>query len=65
MKRGTFAAFGPDLELLPTFRYDCTYRPAFIDLYLRRLAALGFAVRDCRSRQSDRLSRRPGGAGAG
>jgi formylmethanofuran dehydrogenase subunit C len=45
MKRGTLAAFGPGLELLPTFRYDCTYRPAFIDLYLRRLAAFGFAVR--------------------
>jgi formylmethanofuran dehydrogenase subunit C len=45
MKRGTLATFGPGLELLPTFRYDCTYRPAFIELYLRRLAALGFAVR--------------------
>jgi formylmethanofuran dehydrogenase subunit C len=45
MKRGTLAAFGPAPELLPTFRYDCSYRPAFIDLYLRRLAALGFAVR--------------------
>jgi formylmethanofuran dehydrogenase subunit C len=45
MKRGTLAAFGPDPGLLPTFRYDCTYRAAFIDLYLRRLQALGFAVR--------------------
>jgi formylmethanofuran dehydrogenase subunit C len=45
MKRGTLAAFGPPPDLLPTFRYDCTYRPAFIDLYLRRLAALGFAAR--------------------
>jgi formylmethanofuran dehydrogenase subunit C len=44
MKRGTIAAFGPALELLPTFRYDCTYEPAFIDLYLRRLRAVGFAV---------------------
>jgi formylmethanofuran dehydrogenase subunit C len=44
MKRGTIAAFGPGLELLPTFRYDCTYRPAFIDLYLRHLRAIGFAV---------------------
>jgi formylmethanofuran dehydrogenase subunit C len=44
MKRGTLAAFGPALELLPTFRYDCTYRPTIIDLYLRRLAAVGFAV---------------------
>jgi formylmethanofuran dehydrogenase subunit C len=45
MKRGTLAAFGPSPELLPTFRYDCTYRPAFMDLYLRRLAAHGFVVR--------------------
>jgi formylmethanofuran dehydrogenase subunit C len=45
MKRGTLVTFGPAPELLPTFRYDCSYRPAFIDLYLRRLAALGFAVR--------------------
>jgi formylmethanofuran dehydrogenase subunit C len=44
MKRGTIAALGPRPTLLPTFRFDCTYRPAFIDLYLRRLAALGFAV---------------------
>jgi formylmethanofuran dehydrogenase subunit C len=44
MKRGTLAAFGPAPELLPTFRYDCSYRPAFIDLYLRHLAALGFAL---------------------
>jgi formylmethanofuran dehydrogenase subunit C len=44
MKRGTLATFGPPPELLPTFRYDCTYRPAFIDLYLRRLRAFGFAV---------------------
>jgi formylmethanofuran dehydrogenase subunit C len=44
MKRGTIAAFGPALEMLPTFRYDCTYEPAFIDLYLRRLRVLRFAV---------------------
>jgi formylmethanofuran dehydrogenase subunit C len=44
MKRGTLAALGPVPELLPTFRFDCTYRPAFIELYLRRLAACGFAV---------------------
>jgi formylmethanofuran dehydrogenase subunit C len=51
MKRGTIATFGPGLELLPTFRYDCTYSPPFIDLYLRHLRALGFAVpaSDCGS----------------
>jgi formylmethanofuran dehydrogenase subunit C len=45
MKRGTLIALGPTPELLPTFRYDCSYRPAFIELYLRRLASLDFAVR--------------------
>ncbi len=44
MKRGTLAIFGPGFDLLPTFRYDCTCRPPFIDLYLRRLRTLGFPV---------------------
>jgi formylmethanofuran dehydrogenase subunit C len=42
MKRGTLTALAPAPELLPTCRYDCSYRPAFIELYLRRLAVLGF-----------------------
>lgn len=41
MKRGTIALFGPQPQLLPTFRYDCTYRPIFLNLYLRQLAQWG------------------------
>ena len=44
MKRGTIALFGGPPELLPTFRYDGTYRPTFVELYLRQLTAWGFAV---------------------
>jgi formylmethanofuran dehydrogenase subunit C len=46
MKRGTIALFGPDenLKLLPTFRYACTYRPQFLEIYLRQLATWGFSV---------------------
>lgn len=46
MKRGTFAAFSPGIELLPTFRFDCAYRPTFIDLYLRRLQSLAWPLPD-------------------
>jgi formylmethanofuran dehydrogenase subunit C len=42
MKRGTIALFAGPTQLLPTFHFDCTYRPVFMDLYLRRLAAWGF-----------------------
>ena len=46
MKRGTLA-FGGELPgLLPSFRYDCDYRPAFLALYLRQLRAWGFPVPD-------------------
>ncbi len=49
MRRGTIltlegsevGAPGP-LALLPTFVFDCEYRPAWIDVYLRELARLGF-----------------------
>ena len=45
MKRGTIGLFaGGSPDMLPTFKYACTYRPTFLRLYLRRLAALGFAV---------------------
>jgi formylmethanofuran dehydrogenase subunit C len=46
MKRGTIALFGPRPALLPTFRFDCVYRPVFISLYLRQLRAWGFPIRD-------------------
>jgi formylmethanofuran dehydrogenase subunit C len=45
MKRGTIALFHPEFPpLLPTFRLACRYRPPFLAVYLRRLAAWGFAV---------------------
>jgi formylmethanofuran dehydrogenase subunit C len=49
MKRGTIIAYGGNDSpppLLPTFRFDCTYRPPWIELYLRQLARWGFAVPD-------------------
>ncbi len=46
MKRGTLAVFGGKPELLPTFRFDCVYRPVFLGVYLRQLRAWGFAVQD-------------------
>jgi formylmethanofuran dehydrogenase subunit C len=42
MKRGSVVLFGAEPALLPTFRYDCTYRPVFLELYLRQLRAWGF-----------------------
>jgi len=55
MKRGTVVAYrigtaaSPDggggrAGLLPTFRFDCVFRPAWIGLYLRQLRAWGFPV---------------------
>ena len=44
MKRGTVAVFGAEPVLLPTFRYDCSYRPVFLRLYLRQLRAWGFPL---------------------
>ena len=41
MKRGTIVAFGEAPELLPTFRYACSYRPVFLRCYLRDLEATG------------------------
>lgn len=48
MKRGTIAFFDADRapEILPTFRYACTYEPVFMRLYLRQLQQHGFPVRD-------------------
>jgi formylmethanofuran dehydrogenase subunit C len=45
MKRGTIVALGGLAEgLLPTFAYDCTYRPDFLRLYLGWLQGRGFPV---------------------
>ena len=46
MKRGTVAVFGGRAALLPTFRADCVYRPAFLRLYLLQLRKWGFSVPD-------------------
>ncbi len=42
MKRGSVVLFGAEPALLPTFRYDCSYRPVFLEIYLRQLRAWGF-----------------------
>jgi formylmethanofuran dehydrogenase subunit C len=44
MKRGTVAVFGEKPQLLPTFRFDCVYQPAFLRIYLRYLRDAGFPV---------------------
>jgi formylmethanofuran dehydrogenase subunit C len=47
MKRGTILAYSRNASppaLLPTFRFDCTYRPPWIEVYVRQLAQWGFAV---------------------
>jgi formylmethanofuran dehydrogenase subunit C len=49
MKRGTLvtvAGDGDGPRLLPTFRFDCEYRPPWLPLYASRLRALGFPVPD-------------------
>ncbi len=45
MVRGTIVSAKP-IALLPTFAYDCVYNPVFLDLYVRRLRAWGFALPD-------------------
>jgi formylmethanofuran dehydrogenase subunit C len=47
MKRGTIVTYGAGdgpTPLLPTFRFDCEYRPTWILVYLRRLEAWGLAM---------------------
>lgn len=48
MKRGTIGLFSTasPVEMLPTFRYSCTYRPSFLSLYLSHLRQTGFPVPD-------------------
>ena len=58
MRRGTIILLGEGRSgqsgalplqpprLLPTFRYDCTYNPTFLRLYLRALRRYGIEVRD-------------------
>lgn len=46
MKRGTVACFEPNHPpvLLPSFRYDCRYRPVWLGIYLRQLSAWNFPL---------------------
>lgn len=43
MKRGTVVSMH-EAELLPTFTYDCTYRPNFLRYYFLHLRKLGLAI---------------------
>ena len=43
--RGTIITFH-EPELLPTFRFDCSYRPAFLDLLFRDLQRYGLSIAD-------------------
>jgi formylmethanofuran dehydrogenase subunit C len=45
MRRGTVVSLRP-ARILPTFYFDCAYRPNFLRLYLRRLRALGLPLAD-------------------
>ncbi len=47
MRRGTVVVLdgnGKGPALLPTFRYDCRYRPQFMGIYVRQLRQWGYAV---------------------
>jgi len=43
--RGTIIALEP-AELLPTYRYDCTYGPSFLNLLFRELRNQGVSALD-------------------
>lgn len=45
MKRGTVGLLGTSTpDILPTFKYACTYQPTFLRVYLKYLSQLGFPV---------------------
>ena len=45
MKRGTVGLLGTsNPDILPTFKYACTYQPTFLRVYLKYLTNLGFPV---------------------
>jgi formylmethanofuran dehydrogenase subunit C len=44
--RGTILSLEP-AELLPTYRYDCTYRPSFLDYIFQNIRRNGIAVPEC------------------
>jgi formylmethanofuran dehydrogenase subunit C len=45
LKRGTIVAYHP-VELLPTYRFDCRYKPGFMRLTLQSLRQRGLDIRD-------------------
>ena len=45
MRRGTILAM-QGTKLLPTFNFDCHYRPSFLRLYLQHLRSLGLPITD-------------------
>ncbi len=45
MSRGSIVLLGADSpDMLPTFRFACTYRPTFLSIYLRHLSAARWPV---------------------
>jgi formylmethanofuran dehydrogenase subunit C len=46
MKRGSILFAGAAPAMLPTFRFDCDYRPVFLEVILRKIRSLSFAVDD-------------------
>jgi formylmethanofuran dehydrogenase subunit C len=45
MTRGSIVSMRP-ARVLPTFTFDCVYRPTFLRMYLLRLRALGLPITD-------------------
>jgi formylmethanofuran dehydrogenase subunit C len=43
--RGTIVTF-QEAELLPTYRYDCTYQPNFLNLIFQSLGRFGLSLPD-------------------
>ena len=43
-KRGSIVAFGGLEEILPTYRYECRYRPVFLSYYLHRMRQWGLPI---------------------
>jgi len=41
MRRGTIICLNPEVEILPSFKYDCSYSPTFVKFYFMNLRKLG------------------------
>jgi formylmethanofuran dehydrogenase subunit C len=46
--RGTIVTLQP-AELLPTYRYDCSYYPSFLNLLFQQIHTTGVSVPDCKA----------------